>query len=215
MRVGEDFIKAPISRTKELQFLQLITKPYRITDKRVFMKINFEEIAREKDLVVINTTSQSNGYPSHEMKALIGFNNFEQAEALAHEYDLDVMVFTRRSGWHYWYRTGQQPFGPFERSSEDFGDGFDTYGKSDLETFFEDEVQSQVECFENFQSLREFLDKQEKIFNEIKKLGEDELVVTCDCCYYDTIKKTTMEYSYDTVHYAIGLVDMDTLFAEE
>ena len=61
-------------------------------------------------------------------------------------------------------------------------------------------MQPFVSDFNDFASLRSFLDNKEKIYDEIE-------VITLDGKYYETIKKTTMEYSYDTHHYAIGLID--------
>lgn len=61
--------------------------------------------------------------------------------------------------------------------------------------------------FADFASLRSFLDNKEKIYDKIEEADDDELVITSEGNYYDTIKETTMEYEYDTHHYAIGLID--------
>lgn len=79
--------------------------------------------------------------------------------------------------------------------------------RGDMETFYEDEVQPMASEFESFDDLRCFLDRSEEIYNKIKDAGEDELIVSYQGSYYDTIKKTEMEYKYDTHHYAIGLID--------
>ena len=42
-----------------------------------------DEIASENELQVITTTTGMNGYPQSLKKAIIGFENFEQAEKLA------------------------------------------------------------------------------------------------------------------------------------
>lgn len=166
-----------------------------------------EEIALKNGFNIIETTEKNTGYPSHLMKAIIGFDSFDKAEKLAKEHGLDIEVFTRRDGWKFWYRTGEWALGPFERSSEDYGDDFLTFSKGDADTFYEDEVQPMVSGFENFDDLRCFLDRSEEIYNKIKDAGEDELVVSYQGSYYETIKKTEMEYGYDTHHYAIGLID--------
>ena len=44
------------------------------------------EIASENGLQVIDTTTGLNGYPRFLKKAIIGFEDFEQAEKLAEEY---------------------------------------------------------------------------------------------------------------------------------
>lgn len=94
-----------------------------------------------------------------------------------------------------------------ERSAEDYGDDYHQYTKADLADFYENEVQPFIGEFNNFEDLRSFLDKTEKIKDEIEDAEEDEIVITYCGEYDETIKKETMAYEYDTHHYAIGLID--------
>lgn len=167
--------------------------------------IDIEDIAYENGLVLIDTTSAMNGYPQCLKRAVIGFDTFEEADKLAKENGLSIEIFTKRDGWNLWYRTGNKACEPFERSAD--GDNASEFSNEDLEGFYENEVQPSVSDFEDFASLRSFLDNKEKIYDEIEEAEDDELVITLDGVYYDTIKKTTMEYEYDTHHYAIGLID--------
>jgi hypothetical protein len=168
---------------------------------------NFEDIATENGLELIDTTSARNGYPQDLKKAIIGFDSFEQAEELAKENGLSIEIFHKRDGWDMWYRTGCQAHEPFERSADEYGDDYREFSKKDLEGFYENEVQPFVSDFDDFDSLRCFLDKMEKIKDEIEDAEDDELVLACCGEYYSTIKKRTMSYTYDTNHYAIGLID--------
>lgn len=168
---------------------------------------NLEDIAMENGLELIDTTSAKNGYPQDLQKAIIGFDTFEQAEKLAKETGLSIEAFKKRDGWDLWHRTGCQMGDPFLRTADDFGDDYLGYTKEDLDCFYENEVQPFVSDFDDFDSLRCFLDKMEKIKDEIEDAEDDELVLACCGEYYSTIKKRTMSYTYDTNHYAIGLID--------
>lgn len=169
--------------------------------------IDIEDIAYENGLELIETTSAWNGYPQGLKKAIIGFDSFEQADELAKKNGLSIEIFTKRDGWNLWYRTGNKALSPFERSAEECGDDYREFSNEDLEEFYENEVQPSVSDFADFASLRSFLDNKEKIYDKIEEADDDELVITLDGNYYETIKKTTMSYCYDTHHFAIGLID--------
>ena len=81
--------------------------------------------------------------------------------------------------------------------------------EKDLEGFYENNVQPMVSDFEDFDSLRSFLNMEEKIKDEIEEAEDDEIVITCCGEYYDTIKERPMAYHYDAHSYAIGLIDID------
>lgn len=175
------------------------------------MKKSLEEIAYEQGLDFITTTSEGTGYPSHLRDAIIGFDTYEQAEELAKEYNLSIEIFTKRDGWNLWYRTGHEAWEPFERSAEDYGDDYSGYTKADLEDFYENEVQPFVADFNDFTSLRDFLDTMENVKERIEDAEDDEIVITCCNDYCETIKATTMAYEYDTHHYAIGLIESNLI----
>lgn len=168
---------------------------------------NLEDIAYENGLELIETTSGWNGYPQGLQKAIIGFDSFEQADELAKKNGLSIEIFSKRDGWNLWYRTGNKAWEPFERSAEEYGDEYRQYSKEDLEGFYMHEVQPNVDAFDDFASLRDYLNGMEDVRDKIEDADDDELVLASFGGYYDTIKKTTMAYSYDTHHFAIGLID--------
>lgn len=173
------------------------------------MRKDLESIAEENGLEVITTTSARNGYPQRLQRAIIGFDTFEDAEKLAHEKGLSIEIFTKREGWSLWYRTGNHALAPFERSAEEYGDEYRQYSKEDLEGFYVNEVQPSVCAFDDFESLRCFLDNMEEIRDRIEDADDDEIILASYGGYYDTVKKTTMAYVYDTHHFAIGLIDRE------
>lgn len=173
------------------------------------MNKDLAEIASENGLQLIETTVNMTGYPEALQKAIIGFDTFEQAEELAKENGLSIEAFKQHDGWDLWYRTGCQMGEAFLRSAEDFGDDYRGYTKEDLEDFYLNEVQPMVSDFEDFDSLRSFLNMEEKIKDEIEEAEDDEIVITCCGEYYDTIKERPMAYHLDAHSYAIGLIDID------
>ena len=171
------------------------------------MRTDLDYIAEGNGLELISTTSAINGYPQQLQQAIIGFETFEHAEMLAEENGLSIEIFTKRDGWGLWYRTGNHAWEPFERSAEEYGDDYRQFSKDDLEDFYEREVKPNVDSFEDIASLREYLNKMEELRVYIEAADDDELVLATCYGYYDTIKKTTMSYCYDTRHFAIGLID--------
>ena len=173
------------------------------------MRKDLESIAEEYGLEVITTTSARNGYPQRLRPAIIGFDAFEQAVEIAANEGLSIEIFTKRDGWSLWYRTGDHALAPFERDGAEYGDEYRQYSKDDLEGFYENEVQPSVNAFDDFASLRCFLDIMEEIRDKIEDADDDEIILASYGGYYDTIKKTTMEYVYDTHHFAIGLIERE------
>ena len=171
------------------------------------MRTDLEYIAEANGLELIDTSSARNGYPENLQRAIIGFDTFEDAKMLAEEHGLSIEIFSKLDGWGIWYRTSNHAWEAFERSSDEYGDDYRQYSKDDLESFYVCEVQPNVDGFDSFASLREYLDKMEEIRDKIEDADDDELVLASCYGYYDTVKKTTMSYCYDTVHFAIGLID--------
>ena len=187
----------------------LTLQPYRITVKRKDMRKDVESIAEENGLEVITTTSSRIGYPQRLQRAIIGFDTFADAEKMANENGLSIEIFTKRDGWNLWYRTGNHAFAPFERNGEEYGDEYRQYSKEDLENFYVNEVQPSVCAFDDFESLRCFLDIMEEIRDKLEDADDNEIVLASLGGYYGTIEKTTMWYRYDTHHFAIGLIDRE------
>lgn len=168
---------------------------------------NLEDIAAENGLELIDTTSARNGYPQDLQKAIIGFDSFEQAEELAKENGLSIEIFHKRDGWDMWYRTRCHAHEPFERSADEYGDDYREFSKKDLEDFYENEVQPMVEVFGDFDTLRSYLGRMERIKDEIEEAEEGEIVITYCGEYFDTIVEHPMAYHCDSNSYAIGLID--------
>ena len=73
--------------------------------------------------------------------------------------------------------------------------------------FYESEVKYSLENFDNLEDLQNFLSKKQELFEEIENMEVDEIVITCQGEYYETIKKESMYFTHDTNHVTIGLID--------
>lgn len=174
---------------------------------------SINEIASENGLMVIDTTTGLNGYPQCLKKAIIGFENFEQAENLAEEYHLDIEIFTKRDGWQFWNRDANMAYDAFERSASDYGENFQQFEAN----MSQDDFLQQVGAAEFLDELADEEDGLDRIegymkdlrvlYNAIAKASDDEIVIADGDVYVETIKEKTMQYSYDTKHYVIGLIN--------
>ena len=166
------------------------------------------EIAESNNLEIIETTSQANGYPSNLKYAIIGFETFEDAEKLANEHDLEIESFKKRDGWQLWARAGNRVYKPFKNSAADFGDNYAEFPKMDEDEFLESEVKFLFEDdLESFDKIEAILKCKKEIWEEIEKMDEDELVITFEGNYSETIKKESMYFYHDTRHFVIGLAN--------
>lgn len=168
----------------------------------------FREIGEQNDLTFVETTSASNGYPSYIKPALIGFDNFEQAQNLADQTGASIQVFQKKDGWQLWYRTGVEAFEALSNSAEDYGDNFSEEHFSSEEEVLEDlkETLRDLET-PDFETLETFISDRKEIWEEIENADlETEIVISNYGKYFETIPKRSMNWSHDTKHLVIGLI---------
>lgn len=168
-----------------------------------------ENIAYENSLEYIETTTGMNGYPQHLRGAIIGFNTFAEAEAIAQEHGLCITTFFKRDGWHFYQRNGDTTDEPLKITSYDYGDDYSHYDSDDVENFFEEQVSPMLGDFDNFDELQNFIDEHKKIYEELQSIDENQLVITCMGGYYETIDKKSMSWSHDGKTWVIGVMEDD------
>ncbi len=173
------------------------------------LRDSLEFIAYNNGLELIETTSERNGYPSHLKYAIIGFDSFEKAEKIANENGLQIEIFEKRDGWQLYFRTGNTAYEEFDNSAYDFGDSYNAFDKSNLEDYFENEVKSMLQEFDNMENLQKFIDKQKEIIEKLEDAEDNEVIITCYGQYYDTIKKRSMSFYHDTRTVVIGVIGVE------
>lgn len=89
-----------------------------------------EQIADEEGLRVQPTTADSNGYPHDEMLAIVGFDDYEQAERFADRHGFALAHLELRDGQTFAYRCGGVPFCAYdleEIEPDSYEEGDDRY----------------------------------------------------------------------------------------
>ena len=64
-------------------------------------------IAYENGFELVEVTKGRNGYPERLHNAVIGFEDFDEAQSIANEYGLDLAILRKRDGWQLWERCGR------------------------------------------------------------------------------------------------------------
>lgn len=174
-------------------------------------KTDLREIAENNSLIYAESTNGSNGYPSNIKGIIIGFDNFEDAEKLAEEHNLTIEFFKKKDGWQLWERTNNTAHEPMKNSSDDYGDNYSQLEKMSEEEFITNEAAETISALikdgADFDTIENFIKDKRKLFNEIETMEDDEIVITCQGDYYETIKKESMYWAHDTKHITIGLID--------
>ena len=182
---------------------------------------DLKSIAYENGLQIVETTTARNGYPQECKFAIVGFGYFCDAEELANKYGLRITTLYKKDGWALWVRNSDTTFSPLEITCEDYGDDYRDYDGGSQRLYYEDEIESiyyksmfqgctrDFLDFNNFSELKEFIEEREKVYNEIADASTDQLVITCNGRYFETIDKRTMQWSFDTHNYIIALVQDD------
>lgn len=181
--------------------------------QKYFNMKSINEIASENGLHVISTTTGLNGYPQFLKKAIIGFENFEQAENLAEEYHLDIEIFTKRDGWQLWNRDNNHAYDAFDRSASDYGENYQQFESNMSQDDFlqqigaADFIHGLAHEEDGLDRIEDYIKGIRELYDEIVIADDDEIVIAEGDVYVETIKEQTMQYSYDTKHYVIGLID--------
>ena len=171
-------------------------------------RFNLNELVEnsELELTTISTTSEASGYPANVQTAIIGFNNFDEAEKFAKAHHLDIIRVERAHGSDLWTRRGTA-YKELERDGSEFGDDWMVYNplSFDAQEFFADSVKDVVTDMETLDDAIECLNKFKELIDAIENADDDELVLS-DGSNIETITTHSMHYSCDSHEYAIAVI---------
>jgi hypothetical protein len=161
--------------------------------------------ADELGLTIIETTSEGNGYPRNLKTAIVGFEDFEDAENFAQENGGEIIELKRKAGQQLWSR-GSRAFEPFYMSTIYGNDpNCEIYFCGDEERFI-DNVKEQIAELNDFALIQSYVEEKSEIWDEFCTLGENEFILVKDGKFEDVIEEERMDYEYDSTYYRIGVI---------
>lgn len=89
-------------------------------------QVDWLEYADDSGLQIVEVTEGMNGYPKNLHKAVIGFDNFQDAEKFAAETQRTVVEMCRRDGHQFWKSCGWTDK-PLKPTAEWYGDDYYCY----------------------------------------------------------------------------------------
>lgn len=157
-------------------------------------------------LRVIETTSSADGYPSHVIPAITGFESWEQAEQFASDNGLALMWCDYRDGQNLWYRANTASV-PMTITADDFGDCWNI--EDNIHSWFEGFQQDMAEC-ESIEQMKELLKVGEGIADAFATLGEDEALLLFEGSLHRVIqvKNAISFYNEDVRHTELVAIEM-------
>ena len=156
------------------------------------------DLAELLGLDIVSVTEASNGYPQNVQLALIGFDNFEQAEEVARAHDLFIVSLYKRDGWNLWAEQGAA-WGPIKLGAEDYGDDYMSFDSSCDEDDLADDLRGAIDGIEELDDIFTIVDFYKKIKEELDDISEDEQVIArmYDAGCVEIIKKEVMSWHDD------------------
>lgn len=156
------------------------------------------DLAEQLGLDIVSVTSASNGYPQNVQLALIGFDNFEQAEDVANANGLTIVSLYKRDGWKLWAEQGSA-WGPIKPSAEDYGCDYMSYDSSWDEDDLTDDLRRAIDGIEDIDGISTIVDFYKKFKEELDDISEDEQVIArmYDADTIEVIKKEVMSWHDD------------------
>lgn len=156
------------------------------------------DLAEQLGLDIVSVTESSNGYPQNVQLALIGFDNFDQAEDVANANGLTIVSLYKRDGWNLWAEQGAA-WGTIKLSAEDYGDDYISLDSSWDEDDITDDLRRAIDGIEELDGIFAIVDFYKKIKEELDDISEDEQIIArmYDADSIEVIKKEVMSWHDD------------------
>ena len=142
----------------------------------------------------------------HSYQIATGYRTFYSLSLIYQPIKKKRLFFTKKAGWQLYVRDRNTTFEPMRISAENYGDDYMAFDSSSVESFYEDEVKPLLDDINSLEDLEKFVSARKELLDEIKSIDETQLVIACHGHYYETIDKETMEWSFDSNTYVIGVI---------
>ena|GEM_PF-4498485 len=175
----------------------------------------FERLANAHGLDMVWTTMGINGYPQNEDMAVIGFDDWWQAQSLALARGFEIKLLRRRDGWSHWEFRGTRDK-ELDILTYTPGD-WEWYGKCPKTPLEEQEkefigqwwtLNDVIGNAETCSEITEHARLGEDIWGEIETLGGGEIVLYWpETGKYERTRRYSMRlHDNDVWEYAVALV---------
>jgi hypothetical protein len=141
----------------------------------------------------------------YENEAIVGFDSYEEAEQYEKENEgFEVVLLYKRDGDRDWTNKGYTLNG-IKVDVNDFDVDCHALTDDDIDGFYTENVLPVLEGFDNIEEAESFITNMKKVYEELQKIDESQIVIMCRGEYYDTMYKEVTDYSYDVHHYMVGV----------
>lgn len=171
-------------------------------------KVDLTQIVEHWHKIVDTTTNQT-GYIENLKQAIVGFEDFQEAEEFAQKYGLRITTFYKEDGWNLYVRNSNTTTSPLHITAEDYGDDYCQYERNQANDFFELEVKPRIDKFDDIYELADFVEDSKYTYDELIFLDEDEILILRNGWRYDCIEKDLMRWQHDTKEWIIGVIQDD------
>ena len=153
------------------------------------------DLAEQFGLDVASVTSSTNGYPQNVQLALVGFDNFEQAEDVANANNLTIVLLFKRDGQDLWKKLNIAR-GPINLKAKYNRDDYMSFDSSWNERDFTDNIRGAIDGTTNLDEIFDIIDFFKILKGELDDISEDEQVIArmYDASSIEVTKKEVMRY---------------------
>lgn len=162
------------------------------------LEADIRTIAERENLVL---SKSNNG------DILAAFYDFAEAEEIASRYNLRLGLFTRKDGQDTW-RYLNDAFEPMTITEENYTDDYRIYRPSQKDDML-DELRDWINDVDTFEEAMAIMEQQAEIYKALEDAKDDEIVLTVNGNYSETMKRECMEFHFDTKHWLIALYSED------
>lgn len=156
---------------------------------------------------MVHTTTSPVGYPSCVGTAITGFDDFEQAEAMADQYGKRIVLLKQKAGWQLWYNNLRQLTEPPCLEAEDVGYCRE-YDSDTSEEELIAQLIGEIGELEHLEDIVELSEAMHSLNLDLQSLDEDEVIFAergDNHLAYGVFKKYPTKWSYDSNYFIIAI----------
>ena len=153
------------------------------------------DLAEQFGLDIASVTNAANGYPQNVQLALIGFDNFEQAEEVANANNLTIVLLFKRDGQDLWKKLNIAR-GTINLKAKYDRDDYMSFDSSWNERDITNNIQGAIDGTTNLDEIFDIIDFFKILKGELDDISEDEQVIArmYDASSIEVTKKEVMRY---------------------